>query len=210
MIEFAILGLLRDSDVHGYELKKRIAELVGTRAAASYGSLYPALAKLEASGLVRAVELDSSSAYPTMPMTGSLGGEAAAFLARRRAVRGVRGKKVLSITPSGIARFDELLADPSLDEREFHLKLAFCSHLSPETRLELFTRRRARQADRLHEQRRAHRASAHDRYLRALHSHDDDAIDHEVAWLDTLIADERASFENSTAIHIRVTEETIR
>ena len=43
MIELAILGLLDEADLHGYELRKRLGELPGTRLAVSFGSLYPAL-----------------------------------------------------------------------------------------------------------------------------------------------------------------------
>ncbi|OWY59486.1 PadR family transcriptional regulator, partial [cyanobacterium TDX16] len=45
MIELAILGLLTDQDLHGYELKKRLSELLGVRSGVSFGSLYPALAR---------------------------------------------------------------------------------------------------------------------------------------------------------------------
>ncbi|MHB8671442.1 MAG: PadR family transcriptional regulator [Acidimicrobiales bacterium] len=56
MLELAILGLLKEQDLHGYELKKRLTDSLGTFSSVSFGSLYPALARLEAAGAVKAVE----------------------------------------------------------------------------------------------------------------------------------------------------------
>ncbi|MBV9661123.1 MAG: helix-turn-helix transcriptional regulator [Acidimicrobiales bacterium] len=56
MLELAILGLLKEQELHGYELKKRLAEELGFASGVSFGSLYPALARLEAAGAVGAVE----------------------------------------------------------------------------------------------------------------------------------------------------------
>src|SRR5688572_154476 len=53
MIDTAILGLLKDQDLHGYELRKRLDELPGSRATVSFGSLYPALGRLEKAGFVK-------------------------------------------------------------------------------------------------------------------------------------------------------------
>ena len=44
VLEFAILGLLRDAPMHGYELRKRLNAVLGSFRAISYGSLYPASA----------------------------------------------------------------------------------------------------------------------------------------------------------------------
>ena len=41
MLEIAILGLLNESPMHGYELRKRLSTLLGAFRAFSYGSLYP-------------------------------------------------------------------------------------------------------------------------------------------------------------------------
>src|SRR5436305_10948479 len=97
LLELAILGLLKEQELHGYELKKRLGEALGQLSGVSFGSLYPALARLEAAGAVKAVE---ASTQPTasIPTTGSLSGELAAFRARRAATRGGRGRKVYGIT----------------------------------------------------------------------------------------------------------------
>ena len=44
MLEFAILGLLQERPLHGYELRKQIGLRLGGLRAFSYGSLYPACA----------------------------------------------------------------------------------------------------------------------------------------------------------------------
>ena len=56
MLELAVLGLLKEQQLHGYELKKRLTEALGPFSSVSFGSLYPALNRLEAAGAVRAVE----------------------------------------------------------------------------------------------------------------------------------------------------------
>ena len=146
MIDLAILGLLSEQELHGYELKKRLGELLASRASISFGSLYPALARLEAQGAVKAVE--QRTAVVPVPMTGSLAGELAAFKARVREsglVKGSgRGKKVYGITEAGRPRLVELLSDPDVtDDRAFTLRVAFARHLEPAARLEVFERRRA-------------------------------------------------------------------
>lgn len=50
MLELAILGLLIESPMHGYELRKRLTGLLGAFRAFSYGSLYPALRRMQADG----------------------------------------------------------------------------------------------------------------------------------------------------------------
>ena len=46
VLEFAMLGLLQDAPMHGYELRKRLNGVLGSFRAISYGSLYPACATL--------------------------------------------------------------------------------------------------------------------------------------------------------------------
>ena len=53
-LELAVLGLLHDSPLHGYELRKRLNLLFGWTRVLSYGSLYPALQRLESKGWIAA------------------------------------------------------------------------------------------------------------------------------------------------------------
>ena len=204
MIDLAILGLLTEQELHGYELKKRLGELLSSRASISFGSLYPALARLEAEASVKAVE--QRTAAPTAPMTGSLAGELAAFKARgrgRSTIAGTgRGKKVYGITNAGRGRLVALLADPDVsDDRAFTLRVAFARHLEPGPRLELFERRRTEMLTRRDDLRsRRDDDRRVDRYLGALQERDTDRLAHDLAWLDRLIDAERQS-QPSTEEH---------
>ncbi len=191
MIDLAILGLLKEQDLHGYELRKRLAELPGARSGVvSFGSLYPALARLERAGLVKAVEANTRTDR-AVPSSGSLAGELAAFRARHLPATGGRSKKVYGITPRGETRLLALLTDPHpCDDRTFALKVAFCRHLDGEQRLELFERRRAEVLSRIAERRRGPERAL-DRYLRTLRERDDESLSNDLAWLDRLIADEQ-------------------
>ena len=64
MLELAILGLLLESPMHGYELRKRLTGLLGAFRAFSYGSLYPALRRMQADGLI--VEEAAPEGMPKM------------------------------------------------------------------------------------------------------------------------------------------------
>ncbi|HMC36319.1 MAG TPA: PadR family transcriptional regulator, partial [Actinomycetota bacterium] len=55
MLELAILGLLKERGMHGYQLKKRLADTLGSFWQVSYGSLYPALKRLQRQGAVEMV-----------------------------------------------------------------------------------------------------------------------------------------------------------
>jgi len=198
MIDLAILGLLTEQELHGYELKKRLSELWASRASVSFGSLYPALARLEAQGCVKAVE--ERTVVPSAPMSGSLTGELAAFRARVRESalsKGTgRGKKVYGITDQGRTRLVELLSDPDVsDDRTFTLRVAFARHLHPEARLELFERRRTELLGRRDDLRRRRSETGRprrlDSYLGALLERDADQLANDLAWLDRLIESER-------------------
>jgi DNA-binding PadR family transcriptional regulator len=194
MIDLAVLGVLKEQELHGYELRKQVAELLGGRGAVSFGSLYPALARLERAGMVKAVEANVDTGRPA-PSSGSLAGELAAFRARRGlTTRGGRSRKVYGITERGESHLLALLTDPSpCDDRTFALRVAFCRYLAPEERLALFERRRSELATQTESRRR--RDTRLDHYLRALREHDAASLQADLAWLDGLIAAERAHLE---------------
>lgn len=202
MLELAILGLLEEGDLHGYELRKRLGSMLGALSTVSFGSLYPALARLEKAGSVIVVEGEGDGSAPDFegaPATGSLRGELAAFRVRSRqaaATRSKRARKVYRITELGRTRFSEALAAQSPeDDRAFGLALAFARHLSPETRLALFERRRARLVERLASARDSIRADRDhlDPYARSLVEHGNQTTEADITWLDGLIAAERGA-----------------
>ncbi len=173
-----MLGLLKAQDMHGYELKKRLADIFGFAAAVSFGSLYPALARLEAAGAVDVVSTTAES-----------GGD------RHAAERATtRRRKVYRITPQGVQIFTDLLTS-SLegveDDRSFNLRLAFAHYLPPDARLGLLERRRVVLGERLSKLALRARAKMDDRYMRILWERQQDFLTRDLSWLDQLIHEER-------------------
>ena len=198
MLELAILGLLGDGPLHGYEIRRRLRAQMGLVTNVSFGSLYPALARLEASGDLVAVEGDADGEL--LPSTGSLSGERAALKARRLvSTRGRRSKKVYRITDAGLAHFAELLnAAPSHDDsRTFGLRWSFARHLAPSARLTLLERRRAQLVQHLGD---AASTEGLDTYARSVVDHAADGVTRDIAWLDDLIAAERTAASSAAPL----------
>ncbi len=197
MLDLAILGLLEERDLHGYEIRRQLREHLGLLANVSFGSIYPALTRLERSGAVVATEgggAERAATTTPAPPTGSLSGELAVLRARRHSpARARRGRKVYRITDAGRQMFAELLAGGGAgdDARSFGLRLAFARHLAPQARLALLERRRALLVQRLGEVETAR--TDLDVYARSVVQHTADGVARDISWLDTLIASERAA-----------------
>jgi DNA-binding PadR family transcriptional regulator len=190
MFELAILGALAEQPLHGYELRKRLAETFGPLSGISFGSLYPALRRLEKAGAIEATDATAPAAAAFVP-TGSLDGDLAAARQRRLPRPGRRTRKAYRITDAGRAMFAELLTDEQTDdERTFALKLSYCRHLDHTQRLALLERRRAQLAQRLSTARRPPSRTI-DRYTRSLLEHRARTTQHDLDWIDELIAQER-------------------
>jgi DNA-binding PadR family transcriptional regulator len=202
MLDMAILGLLEERDLHGYEIRRLLRDHLGLLANVSFGSIYPALTRLEKSGAVVATDGGSASDPRTTaaaPPTGSLSGELAVLRARRSpGTRSRRGKKVYRITDAGRQLFAELLADGSAadDARSFSLRLAFARHLAPQARLALLERRRALLVQRQVEADSGARPDL-DPYARSVVEHTADGVTRDINWLDSLIASERAALADA-------------
>jgi len=216
VLELAILGLLKEHPMHGYDLRKRLRGDFGLLSSLSFGSLYPALARLEAAGAVQEVPTGRAAAGSTMPSTftsaGSIAGERAAFRARlasRRATTtrsgtGTRGRRVYELTARGNELFHHLLeTEESKPEggRGFALRWAFARYLSPDARLLLLQRRRAQLLDAREGSRRAVESPWRplDRYQRSLVDHANEATEHDLNWIERLIEAEQASRISSSA-----------
>ena len=197
MLELAILGLVSEQPLHGYELKKRLGETLGTLWGVSYGSLYPALKRLERQGAIEAVDptlaMAPGAPLAPMPATGSLAGEAAAARRARPVMLSKRVRKAYRITPVGEAMFAELMrADMVGDpDRIFAVKLTFCGRLDPESRLTLLRSHRDQLAARLADTTRT-RGPLIDRYARSLVEHRASLTERDLHWVDELIAAELA------------------
>src|SRR5437879_3259782 len=173
MLEIAVLGLLSESPMHGYELRKRLSTLLGTFRAFSYGSLYPTLRRLSEAGWI-------SEEAPI---------EAAPARSRR--------KRVYRLTADGKEHLAALLADvgpDAFDEEGFGARLAFFAQTRSEIRLQILEGRRRR----VEEQREGMKSTLArtgerlDRYTRVLHEHGLESVDREVRWLTELIEHERS------------------
>jgi DNA-binding PadR family transcriptional regulator len=201
VLDLAILGLLKEQPLHGYELKKRLGETLGFLGGISFGSLYPALRRLEDDGAIESADGAGPSLGPVpMPATGSVSGEAAVGRIRRRARSGRRTRKAYRITDRGDARLRELLvedAPATHDERVFALKFAFCRHLPSEARLDLLQRRRSELGQRLARARESEPSRA-DRYTRSLVEHRTESIERDLQWVDELITAERRQLPRET------------
>jgi DNA-binding PadR family transcriptional regulator len=182
VLEFAILGLLHQSPMHGYELRKQLAAVLGGLRSISYGSLYPALKRMHAAGLIGTDEPDPRAPLPAdaPPLTGR------------------RGKVVYTITAEGKERFHHLVSQTGPeaydDEGRFGVHLAFFRHTAADVRLRILEGRRRtveRQRDGLRASLARTRARL-DRYTLELQRHGLDSVDREVRWLSELIDRELA------------------
>jgi DNA-binding PadR family transcriptional regulator len=175
MLEIAVLGLLNESPLHGYEIRKRLATLLGAFRAFSYGSLYPTLRRLAEAGWISEEASMESAA----------------------GARSRRGKRVYRLTAEGKEHLAELLADvgpEAFDEEGFGARLAFFAQTRSDVRLKVLEGRRRR----VEEQREGMRSALGrtgqrlDRYTRELHEHGLESVDREVRWLTELIEHERS------------------
>ncbi len=194
MLDLAILGLLEERDLHGYEIRKQLREHLGLLANVSFGSLYPALGRLVEAGAVEIAGDPAEERPPRTPPTGSLSGELAVFRTRRHtSPRSRRSRKVYRITDEGRRTFARLLAggSPADDARSFGLRLAFARHLGPQARLALLERRRAALLQRLGEVQAASAGTPLDVYARSVVEHTVEGVHQDIRWLDRLIDTER-------------------
>lgn len=177
MLEIAVLGLLHESPMHGYELRKRLATLLGTFRAFSFGSLYPTLRRLSEAGWI-SEEAPIEAAAGTAP-------------------RGRRRKRVYRLTADGKEHLAQLLAavgPDAFDNEGFGARLAFFAQTRSDIRLQVLEGRRRRVEEQRDGMRNAFaRTGARlDRYTRELHEHGLESVDREVRWLTELIEHERS------------------
>ena len=173
MLELAVLGLLLESPMHGYELRKRLTGLLGAFRAFSYGSLYPALRRMQADGLI------AEDAAPGTPVL-------------RRA------RRVYQLTEAGRRRFTELVVDTgpqNYTDDGFGVHLAFFNRTPAEARRRILEGRRRQVEERREGLRQAvaRAGNSFDRYTRQLHQLGLESSEREVKWLNELIAAEQVA-----------------
>ncbi len=191
-LELAVLGLLHDAPMHGYELRKRVNALLGWGRAFSYGTLYPCLKELVRQGyLAEDSAVDQATAH--------LGGR--------------RGKIVYKLTPEGKERFAELLAQAgpsSWDDEQFGVHFAFFGRADAATRMRILEGRRTRLQERLEQFRSALQRTRErlDAYTLELQRHGLESVEREVRWLDELIDAERETGEHRSNDNARSSQQT--
>ncbi|WP_045746004.1 PadR family transcriptional regulator [Actinoplanes rectilineatus] len=177
MLDLAILGLLQEAPMHGYELRKELATKLGTlRAAISYGTLYPTLKRLKLAGWISEAAA-SNDVVP--PMTSK------------------RGRVVYKITAEGKERFAELLTQTgpeTYDDAGFGVHFTFFSRTDRATRLRILEGRRRRIEERRESLREilTRVGDRLDAYTLELQRHGLEACEREVRWLEELITNERS------------------
>lgn len=191
-LELAILGLLHDAPMHGYELRKRVNALLGWGRAFSYGTLYPCLKELVRRGYLA----EDSSVEPAAPHLG-----------------GRRGKIVYKLTPDGKEHFAELLAEAgpsSWDDEQFGVHFAFFGKADAATRMRILEGRRSRLQERVEHFRSALQRTRErlDAYTLELQRHGLESVEREVRWLDELINAERGTVERRSNDNARGTQTT--
>ncbi len=126
VLEFAVLGLLRESPMHGYELRKRLNTSLGVFRAFSYGTLYPCLKTLVAQGWL-VEEAGPGEPIGTAPLAGR------------------RAKIVYRLTAEGKEHFEELLAQSGPDaweDEHFGVRFAFFGQTERDVRMRVLEGRR--------------------------------------------------------------------
>jgi DNA-binding PadR family transcriptional regulator len=171
-IELAVLGLLHEAPMHGYELRKRLNLMLGWGRVLSYGSLYPALKKM-----LRASLIEETTASSTT-------------VSRRPRI-------VYQLTEQGNAEFERLMCEvgpTAWEDDNFDIRFAFFGRTDMEIRLRVLEGRRSRLQERLERVQKelAMTQQEVDRYAAELQRHGVESVEREVRWLSELINAERS------------------
>ncbi|MGI9198947.1 MAG: PadR family transcriptional regulator [Candidatus Nanopelagicaceae bacterium] len=163
-LEFTLLGLLSQSPLHGYEIRKRLSAIYGPFRALSFSVLYPQLRRMLEAGLI-SEQVDESTR---------------------------RSRIIYSITKTGQKRFTKLsdAVNPnSWDDDGFEARFAFFGATSSTNRIRILEGRHRR----LKEKAELLRAELErdgmglDKYLEEWRRHSLESAEREIAWLEELI-----------------------
>ena len=179
VLELAILGVLHESPMHGYEVRKRLNSRLGVFQTLSFGTLYPAMKAMVAKGWIAELGTSSPSEVAASPLSGR------------------RARTVYEITAVGKEHFQTLVghAGPEAWEDDaFDVHFAFFARTDAATRLRILEGRRMRLQERAEASRQSVQRTRErrDNYTLALQRHGLDSVEREVRWLEELIDGERA------------------
>lgn len=190
-LEVAVLGLLHDAPMHGYELRKQVNALLGWSRILSYGTLYPCLKALGKAGFIVADEATEPEG------------------------RGRRARIVYKLTAEGKEHFSQALEDsgPSTwDDETFGVRFAFFARTDAASRVRILEGRRSRLEERLDNVRKAgqRKRDRVDSYTLELQRHGLESVQREVTWLTELIDRERSGgypdTDSTTSTDLNTTE----
>jgi DNA-binding PadR family transcriptional regulator len=122
-LEFALLGLLSESPLHGYELRKRLMAIFGPFRALSFSVLYPQLKRMVIAETIEAKEIGVTSK---------------------------RTRIVYTITKKGLKRFAELngsVTAQAWEDEGFGVRFAFFSPTTTMNRVRILEGRLSRLQD---------------------------------------------------------------
>jgi DNA-binding PadR family transcriptional regulator len=168
-LEFALLGLLSQAPLHGYELRKRIGAIFGPFRALSFSVLYPQLRRMMEAGLIAETVMEATSR---------------------------RSRIVYAITDKGARRFESLTESVTPDTWEdegFEIRFAFFSPTSANNRVRILEGRHRRLKEKAEILRGELEKSpvGIDKYLEEWRRHSLETADREIAWLEDMIKTER-------------------
>ena len=168
-LEFALLGLLTQMPLHGYELRKRMGSIFGPFRALSFSVLYPQLRRMVEAGVIAESLIEATSR---------------------------RSRIVYAITEKGQERFSNLTETVSPDTWEdegFEIRFAFFSPTSAKNRVRILEGRHRRLKEKAEILRGELEKSpiGIDKYLEEWRPHSLESADREIAWLEKMIKTER-------------------
>jgi DNA-binding PadR family transcriptional regulator len=167
-LEFALLGLLSESPLHGYELRKRLMAIFGPFRALSFSVLYPQLKRMVIAETIEAKEIGVTSK---------------------------RTRIVYTITKKGQKRFAELngsVTAEAWEDEGFGVRFAFFSPTTTMNRVRILEGRLSR----LHDKAKTMRAELEshpagiDKYLEEWRRFSLESLDREITWLEGMIKNE--------------------
>ena len=172
-LEFALLGLLSQGPLHGYELRKRMSAIYGPFRALSFSVLYPQLRKML---LAKLIEETFTSA----------GG-----LSRRSRI-------VYELTKAGREKLDSLMQSVSPDTFEdegFEVRFAFFGPTPRNNRVKILEGRHRKLVEKAEIVRKdlAKIPEGIDTYLVEWRRHSLESAEREITWLEKMIKSERKS-----------------
>ena len=168
-LEFALLGLLSQNSLHGYELRKRLTAIYGPFRALSFSVLYPQLKRMMLAGLI------AESTEAATPR---------------------RSRIVYGLTEKGRERFEKLtdtVGPDTWEDEGFEVRFAFFSPTSTTNRVRILEGRHRRLKEKAEILRGELEKSpiGIDKYLEEWRRHSLESAEREIVWLEDMIKTER-------------------